>query len=189
MGIQTAPAVLDGLACDLARIFGVSCHVRLDSLDPAFAFDRRRSQYYSTAILQKMQRLAAGDARLLAVTSLDLYVPVLTFVFGEAQLDGSCALVSLHRLEEPFYGLPANPDLTHDRLVKEAVHELGHTFGLLHCDDWQCVMTSSHSVERVDVKGAEFCRSCQHLVTANVLSHAKDRRQHPQPVQGPRAAN
>jgi archaemetzincin len=166
MGIQTAPAVLDGLARNLARVFSVSCHVRLDSLDPAFAFDRSRSQYYSTAILQWMQGLAPGDARLLAVTSLDLYVPVLTFVFGEAQLEGKCALVSLHRLEEPFYGLPPNPELTRDRLVKEAIHELGHTFGLLHCDDWQCVMTSSHSVERVDVKGADFCPRCRHFMAA-----------------------
>ncbi|MBI4462937.1 MAG: archemetzincin, partial [Acidobacteria bacterium] len=65
--------------------------------------------------------------RLLGITALDLYVPVLTFVFGEAQLSGRCALVSAHRLREEFYGLPPSNDLFHERLVKEAVHELGHT--------------------------------------------------------------
>jgi archaemetzincin len=164
IGVQAALPLLDGLACELARIFGVTCHVRPDSLDAEFAYDRRRGQYHSTAILQRMQRLAAPGTRLLAVTSLDLYVPVLTFVFGEAQLEGNCALVSVHRLEEEFYGLPPRQDLLRERLVKEAVHELGHTFGLMHCEDWNCVMTSSHSVERVDVKSAEFCRSCLAVV-------------------------
>jgi archaemetzincin len=114
-----------------------------------------------------MQPLAEPGARLLAVTSVDLYVPVLTFVFGEAQLTGSCAVVSLHRLREEFYGLPPREDLMRERLVKEAVHELGHTFGLRHCDDWRCVMTSSHAVERLDVKSAEFCFLCSRIVTAN----------------------
>jgi archaemetzincin len=69
--------------------------------------------------------------------------------------------VSLQRLDERFYGLPARQELLRERLVKEAVHELGHTFGLRHCDDWRCVMTSSHAVDRLDVKGIEFCRVCR----------------------------
>jgi archaemetzincin len=94
-------------------------------------------------------------------------VPVLTFVFGEAQLDGNCAVVSMARLKEEFYGLPPREDLLHDRLVKEAAHELGHTFGLRHCGDWRCVMASSHAVERLDIKGAEFCKSCWKAVSGN----------------------
>jgi archaemetzincin len=86
---------------------------------------------------------------------------VLTFVFGEAQVDGNCALVSTARLAEEFYGMPAREDLLRERLIKEAAHELGHTFGLRHCADWRCVMASSHAVERLDVKGAEFCRACR----------------------------
>jgi len=164
IGIRAPAAALDALPGELARVFGVACHVRTESLDPEFAYDRSRGQYYSTAILQRMQRLATPDLRLLAVTSLDLYVPVLTFVFGEAQVEGNCALVSLRRLEEEFYGLPPRPDLLRERLIKEAVHELGHTFGLRHCDDWSCVMSSSHSVERVDVKGSEFCAACRQVV-------------------------
>ena len=130
----------------------------------AFARDRQRNQYHSTSILQCLLPLSEQGARLLAVTSLDLFVPVLTFVFGEAQLQGYCAVVSLHRLREEFYGLPANDTLLRERLLKEAVHELGHTWGLRHCDDWQCVMTSSHAVERLDVKGTDFCRRCRTAV-------------------------
>ena len=119
----------------------------------AFAYDAQRQQYYSTAILQRLERAADPDARMLGVTPCDLYVPVLTFVFGEAQLDGNCAVVSTARLGEEFYGLPPREELLRERLVKEAAHELGHTFGLRHCRDWRCVMTSSHAVERLDVKG------------------------------------
>jgi archaemetzincin len=155
-----SPAWLEALAPQLARAFGTSCRIRAERLDAAFARDSRRDQYHSTAILRALQPLANGR-RILAVTGADLFVPVLTFVFGEAQLAGSCAVVSLHRLREEVYGLPANPALVAERLFKEAVHELGHTFGLRHCDDWRCVMTSSHSVEWLDVKSAEFCPRCR----------------------------
>jgi archaemetzincin len=164
LGIEVETDLLAGLAAELAPIFRMACQVRPESLDVAFARDGMRNQHHSTAILQAMQRYVEPGARLLAVTSVDLYVPVLTFVFGEAQLTGSCAVVSLHRLREEFYGLPPREELMRERLVKEAVHELGHTFGLRHCDDWRCVMTSSHGVERVDIKGADFCFVCGQTV-------------------------
>src|SRR6185437_5909472 len=109
----------------------------------------------------RIERTADLDARILAVTRCDLYVPVLTFVFGEAQLDGFCAVVSAARLADEFYGLPPNERLRRERLIKEAAHELGHTYGLRHCSDWSCVMTSSHAVERLDIKTAAFCRCCR----------------------------
>jgi len=164
-GAEVPSQLLDDLAAALARVFPVSCRVRKDPLDVSFAFDPARNQYHSTAILQRLEAFAAGeDIRVLGITGLDLYVPVLTFVFGEAQLSGRCALASLHRLREEFYGLSASNDLLHDRLTKEAVHELGHTFGLRHCDDWRCVMASTHAVERIDVKGPEFCPRCQQRI-------------------------
>jgi len=163
--------LLDELAAALARLFRASCHVRTEPLDASFAYDPARNQYHSTAILQHLQMLARpAGARLLGVTGLDLYVPVLTFVFGEAQLDAGCALVSLHRLREEFYGLPPRNDLLHERLLKEAVHELGHTFGLRHCSEWNCVMASTHAVERLDLKSAGFCRACRRAVLAADLA-------------------
>jgi archaemetzincin len=153
--------LLDDLAAELARIFQVSCHVHEETFTADFARDPARSQYHSTAILQRMQSLSNElERRFLGVTELDLYIPVLTFVFGEAQLGGQCALVSLHRLREEFYGLPPSSELVWERLVKESVHELGHVLGLRHCPDWRCVMASTHDVERIDLKGEEYCPSC-----------------------------
>jgi len=163
-GVETA--LLDGIAEALSIVFGTRSVVREGSIGLGFAFEASRGQYHSTAILQRLGTLAGGDGalRLLGITESDLFVPVLTFVFGEAQLGGPCALVSLHRLREEFYGLPARPDMLLDRAIKECVHELGHTFGLRHCFDWRCVMASTHAVERLDVKGAEFCASCRRLI-------------------------
>ncbi len=156
--------VLEQLAAALARTFRTPCQVRPELFDVSYAWDWGRQQCHSTAILQRLDRESDPGARILGVTAADLYVPVLTFVFGEAQLDGNCAAVSTARLHEEFYGLPARASLLHERLLKEAVHELGHTFGLRHCPNWRCVMTSSHGVERLDVKSAEFCQTCRKAV-------------------------
>jgi archaemetzincin len=134
--------------------------VRTAPLDIGFALDPARRQYHSTAILARLQGLDTSGSHLLGVAADDLYVPVLTFVFGEAQLSGLHAVISAHRLREEFYGLPPNPDLLHERLTKAALHELGHTFGLGHCSQWNCVMASTHAVERLDLKAAAFCRGC-----------------------------
>jgi archaemetzincin len=151
---------LDGLAVELARVFHRSCRVRTEPLNISFALDPGRRQYHSTAILARLQALSAKGSRLLGVAASDLYVPVLTFVFGEAQLPGQCAVISAHRLREEFFGLPPNETLLRERLTKAALHELGHTFGLVHCSNWNCVMASTHAVERLDLKSAAFCRDC-----------------------------
>lgn len=161
VGKGVEPDRLDALAVELARIFRVSCRVRDDVLDAKFAHDAQRGQYHATAILARLQSIAPREpSRLLGVTAADLFVPIFTFVFGEAQLEGNCALASLYRLSEERYGLAADEGKLRERLTKEGAHELGHTFGLRHCDDWRCVMASSHSVELVDVKSARFCEDC-----------------------------
>jgi archaemetzincin len=149
----------------LAHIFETPCQVQPQALDITFAFDPKRGQYHSTSILQHLAANVSGS-RILGVAPCDLYVPILTFVFGEAQVEGDCAVVSTARLREEFYGLPPREDLLHERLMKEAAHELGHTFGLRHCDNWRCVMASSYAVERIDVKGAEFCQDCRGSISA-----------------------
>ena len=161
VGPGVSIALLDHLAASLAKIFRLSCHVRETAgVDAEFALDARRGQYHATQILRRIRDLEKDeDVRAIGVTRLDLFVPILTFVFGEAELGGRCAVVSLQRLDERFYGLPAREELLRERLVKEAVHELGHTFGLRHCEDWRCVMTSSHAVDRLILRGRSFVGS------------------------------
>jgi len=169
VGAGSVPGPRERLAAlgqALFHSFHLPVRVRAEAVDAVSAWDATRDQYYSSEILRLLQPFAAHGARVLGVTELDLFVPVLTFVFGEAQLEGPCALVSYHRLREEFYGLPAQESLLEERLVKEAVHELGHTYGLRHCLNWECVMASSHAVEVLDVKSAEFCGGCRRVVGA-----------------------
>jgi archaemetzincin len=153
--------ILDRLSASLARILRASCRVNNEVLRAGNALSEIRGQYHSSAILQQLQqRPAPRGLKRLAVAEFDLFVPVLTFVFGEAQLNGENAIVSIHRLREDYYGLPPDPAKLDERLLKEALHELGHTLGLRHCVDWRCAMASSHSVERLDLKSPTYCRAC-----------------------------
>jgi archaemetzincin len=150
------------LCAGLSAELQVGSQVLTEALDPAPARHPERQQYHSTEFLSRLAALRPPEAwRLLGVTELDLYIPTLTFVFGEAQLGGGCAVVSVHRLRQEFYGLPPDPRLLSDRLLKEAVHELGHTMNLRHCDDYRCAMAPSHAVEWIDLKGSRFCPDCQ----------------------------
>jgi archaemetzincin len=154
--------LLEGLSRGLMREFSLPCEVLRAEPEPNFAFNVTRRQYLSTEILATLtQRTTPDTWRLLGITCLDLYIPILTFVFGEAQLKGNCALVSARRLHQEFYGLPANTELVHERLLKESIHELGHTLTLSHCDDYECVMSASHGVEWIDLKTSRFCHACR----------------------------
>jgi len=129
---------------------------------PQRALSTRREQYHSTVVLRSLlPRLPLDALRVLGVTEVDLYVPRLNFVFGEAVIDGKVALISLRRLYPEFYGLPPDDELLLDRAVKEAVHELGHTFGLRHCSDRRCVMRFSNRIEDTDHKSGGFCNRCR----------------------------
>jgi len=166
-GLGVEPRVLADLRDDLQGAFGKDCEILPAELDPDSAFHPGRQQYHSTEILKRLAPLGRAESwRLLGVTEVDLYIPVLTFVFGEAQLGNSCAIVSSHRLRQEFYGLPPDAALLRDRLLKEAVHELGHTLGLRHCEDYRCAMAPSHAVEWVDVKSAGLCDRCRAQVYA-----------------------
>ena len=164
-------AALEELGGRLAAQFRVGWELLPRPLDVGFAFHAEREQYHSSEILGRMSRMVGPDTwRLLAVTDHDLYIPILTFVFGEAQIAGQCAVVSSHRLRQEFYGLPADAEMLRERLWKEAAHELGHTLRLTHCESYDCVMASSHAVEWIDVKQGEFCGSCYGRVVQQTFS-------------------
>ncbi len=162
--------LIQSLSSPLRETFGFRVEAREWDVDISMFFDSQRVQYSSTQILQHLAQLrgdthlsiqATDGDKILAVVAEDLYVPVLTYVFGEAELNGDLAVVSYHRLQSELYGLPRDPELLRVRLLKEAVHELGHTFGLEHCRDRRCVMTFSNSLADTDYKGHEFCPRCR----------------------------
>jgi archaemetzincin len=153
--------LLEWLGQALYEKFRVPAEILMPALDPAFALHAERQQYHSSEILGSMQRYIHKDTwRLLGITQLDLYIPILTFVFGEAQMGGKSGVVSYHRLEQNFYGLPSDSDLLANRLLVESVHELGHTLHLTHCHDYQCAMAPAHAVEWIDIKDSGFCEDC-----------------------------
>ncbi len=153
------------LAEQLERVFRRKVRTRAPWFDPEVAFDPSRGQYHSTRFLELLLADPGETGfRALAVTSVDLFIPVLTYVFGEAQLEGRAAVISIHRLRPDSYGLPADPVLLGTRTVKEAVHELGHTYGLVHCQDPACVMHASTYAEEIDTKSQHFCEDCLPLV-------------------------
>ncbi len=154
--------LLHHLATAIPRTLHIACEVLPSVLDPATAFHAERGQYHSSELLDRMQGFVGPRCwRLLGVAGVDLYIPILTFVFGEAQMGGPCAVVSAYRLRQEFYSFPPDTDLLDQRLLKEAIHELGHTCHLTHCDDYSCVMASSHAVEWIDLKNLSLCAACE----------------------------
>lgn len=165
---------LEQLGPALAQRFHVAWDVLPQTVNTDKAFHAERQQYHSTDILSQLRSLVGPECwRVLGVTHSDLYIPILTFVFGEAQMGGSVAVVSDHRLHQEFYGLPGDEELLHQRLLKEAVHELGHTLELRHCEDYRCAMAGSHSVEWIDLKDPELCAGCLGKITLPEVSRKK----------------
>lgn len=154
-------ADLDAIERFVAGYFGCEAR-RLSPLAiPAAARDEARGQHDATAIMRAALPLCPpGATRLLVVTEHDIFIPMLTFIFGQAQVNGPAAVLSLARLHQGFHGLPEQRELFIERVLKEVLHELGHTFGLIHCADRQCAMSLSINVTNIDVKRGELCAAC-----------------------------
>lgn len=162
---QIAPEILQRIAEGLTRIFPdtKSIVIAEPMALPTSTFDRKRNQYHSTSILSKM-RSDTKDKKsfvpLLGVVDADIYSDELTYVFGEAFTSGKVALISLWRLRPQFYGADEDLSLYDLRVLKEAVHEVGHTLGLQHCQRSFCVMHFSNSIFDTDRKQSLLCDQC-----------------------------
>ena len=152
--------VMERLQVDLSKIFNIQTEVGKGMPRPDYAYNKKRNQHLSTAILKTLmeEKEYAAYGKVLGVVDQDLYVPELNFVFGEA--GQKAAVISLTRLRQEFYRLPQDQNLFYKRALIEAVHELGHTYGLGHCKNPRCVMFFSNSLIDTDRKGPEFCPEC-----------------------------
>jgi len=147
--------VLKFLSNTLSKVFG---EVELSNPMeiPRECYNKHRKQFFSTCILF---RLPAVEVTL-AIIEHDIYADNLNFVFGEAELNGKRAIISLYRLKPELYG-QKNGRLFKLRALKEAMHELGHVFGLKHCDNRNCVMYFSNSIFDTDIKSWKYCKKCE----------------------------
>jgi archaemetzincin len=149
--------MIEATCAQVERVFGVTVQPLTGPERPTGTLDAGRGQHLSAAILKWLAAMRPpGVAKVLGVTDVDLFIPILTFVFGEAKLDGDVAVVSTARL-----AAGGGRSRAADRLIKECVHELGHTFGLIHCADPRCAMARSASLAHVDVKRAALCADCR----------------------------
>jgi archaemetzincin len=154
--------MMEMVRTELERVFEIPAQVWNRPERPADSFDPSRGQHSSTQVLRWLVGMRPADAdKILGITDVDLFIPILTFVFGEAQLDGVAAVASTARLSRNPDGTRADRRLVTARLVKECVHELGHTFGLVHCADRRCVMARAAAALAVDAKRSELCRECR----------------------------
>jgi archaemetzincin len=157
--------VIETLRYDLNKAFKEQVWIAKGMSHPDYAFNKKRSQYLSTAILKAMtgRKESVIYEKILGIIDLDLYVPKLNFVFGEARQ--RVAIISLTRLRNEFYNLPKDEMLFRKRVLTEAVHELGHTYELRHCTNPHCVMFFSNSLIDTDLKGPDFCQRCKSKVS------------------------
>lgn len=155
-----ADEIIERLKDRVGSIFHCPVEIKAGFSDLAQAYNPERKQYFSSKLLASLRK-SEGEERVVGITDVDLYVPRLNFVFGEADMVSGTAIVSLCRLRQEYYGLAPDEALFLERATKEIVHELGHTFGLGHCPNNKCVMHFSNSLADTDLKEAHFCNKCR----------------------------
>jgi archaemetzincin len=155
-----ADEIMEELKYRVGGIFHCPVEIKAGFSDLTQAYNPERKQYYSSKLLASLKKSEKNE-RVVGIADVDLYVPRLNFVFGEANIVSGTAIVSLCRLRPEYYGLAPDEALFLERATKEIVHELGHTFGLGHCPNNKCVMHFSNSLADTDVKEAHFCSKCR----------------------------
>jgi archaemetzincin len=158
--------ILERIVPDISREFSFPVKTKTGNLDLSGFYDPARRQYNGTELLIKINNQYASDSsKTLGLFNIDLYIPILTFIFGQALLSGRTGIASMYRLSNDRYGIKMDYSILLERFRKESIHELGHMFGLIHCIDPVCVMRSSTYVEDIDQKSHTLCQKCRAQIT------------------------
>jgi len=152
--------ILGELKRRLKEVFGCEVEAKSQVYNLMLAYELGRRQYLTETILSNISTPEKGKL-VLSLVDVDLYAPGLNFVFGEADISSGVAIISLWRLRQERYGLPPDRNLFMERAAKEAIHELGHLYGLRHCPDSRCIMYFSNTLLDTDKKQASFCPKCR----------------------------
>lgn len=154
--------LLEMIIEDVEREFLLPVRIREGHIDLSEFYDPARRQYDGNKLIREVDSLYGMDTqKTLGLFNVDLFIPILTYIFGQAFLGGRSGIASIYRLSNESYGIKADKKVFIDRFRKEVIHELGHTFGLIHCRNITCVMRSSTYVEDIDQKDAMLCNQCK----------------------------
>jgi archaemetzincin len=149
--------------------FLIPVRVKAAYLDLNDMYDIGRQQYDGNRLLEEVSRMDLPNSiKTVGLFNVDLFIPILTYIFGQAILGGHSSIASMHRLNNVHYGMPEDEGMMTKRFIKEVIHELGHNFGLVHCDVPRCVMRSSTYVEDIDQKSRHFCTNCRTKITGTL---------------------
>ncbi|MFP4344450.1 MAG: archaemetzincin family Zn-dependent metalloprotease [Anaerolineales bacterium] len=161
LGSTLPPVMEERLLKGIPLAFNLPVEVAEVLTAPVWALSGTRNQYQGSALLRFLSTVEAPHAlRLLGVLEGDAFAEGMNFIFGQATLHGRNAFIALARLNPTYYGQEPDPERCAERALREAVHELGHTFGLRHCAN-DCVMRFANSLYEVDVRAPTFCASCR----------------------------
>jgi archaemetzincin len=147
------------IGANIQAVVGLFTDIQPARIKPDFAFMPVRNQYDASKILKSLAAEPDGAPLKLGLTQSDLSIPILTYVFGESQLGGKAAVISLHRL------FNIDRQVVYKRAAKIAVHEVGHLLGLEHCWETDCLMRFSKQLEQLDRLPLRFCATCEYEIS------------------------
>ncbi len=160
--------LLEKVLHEVEHEFMVPVRIKEGHLDLSEYYNPVRNQYDANKLLKEIDATFASDQdKTLGIFDVDLFIPILTYIFGQAFLNGRSGIASLYRLRNERYGIKSDEKIFVDRIRKEIIHELGHSFGLIHCSNPTCVMRSSTYVEDIDQKNHQFCNTCKTELAKN----------------------
>ncbi len=156
---------LERLVNGVSNEFQIQVRLKEGLIDLSDYYDPVRRQYKGNELLKEVETRYSFDSnKTIGIFNVDLFIPILTYIFGQAHLGGNTGIVSIYRLSNERYGIDADENVLLERAIKEVIHELGHTFGLIHCHTSTCVMRSSTYVEDLDQKSINLCINCKSAI-------------------------
>ncbi len=152
------PLAVSIMGAHLQAVLGLRTQIHPVRSNPEYAFMAMRNQFDASKIIKALATETDGAPFKLGVLQSDLSIPILTYVYGESQLGGKAAVVSLHRLFD------IDRQLVYQRAAKIGVHEVGHLLGLEHCWQAGCLMRFSKQLEQLDRLALDFCDACRYEI-------------------------
>jgi archaemetzincin len=184
---EVPDAALQGVAAFIRTHLRLEAHILAPFQNPSGAYDQKRGQYNAATILKAFKSMPFDEGldKVIAVMNVDLFIPIFTHVLGEANEGGRYALASLYRLGKTTDRLPASMDQIVERLVKVAIHELGHLFNMGHCPNKYCLMHYSGNLTDLDTTSLAFCDYCSEFLAYSIrrerLPDSEEGRNHDEP--------